>query len=144
MRGRFAGILVSLLLSACAGGCIMIPLPHHERAVNNSRQSVGESAANVMRSPTATRTDVLFWLGEPDLSWDDGRVFVYRWTTSTVTILWAAGGGYQGAGGVDEAPINNFVLFEFDPAGRVKRWEKRKAPWLKTGDDYTRQLWRTW
>jgi hypothetical protein len=142
VRGQSTFIALALLAST--SGCIVIPLPHHERAVEGSRQSVGESAANIMRSTTATRADVLFWLGEPDLTWDNDRVFVYRWTTSTLTILWAAGGGYQAAGGIEESPINNFVFIEFDTSGYVKRWEKRIGPWHKTGDDYTRQIWRTW
>ena len=128
----------------CAGGCIMIPIPHEERAVDGSRKSVATAAPSVLNAPGSTRAQVLLSLGEPDLYWDDARVIVYRWTTSNLAILFAAGGGYAGSAAIEEVPTSRFLLCEFDVEGRVRRWEQRRAPLMDDAPSYARKIWRTW
>ena len=142
MRGWFT--LVTPLLLAATSGCIIIPLPHAKRPIEGSRQDLGESAATVLKRPAATRADVISALGEPDLSWDNDRVFVYRWSVSDLAVLVAAGGGYSGTAGIAECPAHYFVLVEFDKTGRVRRWEQRKGPWYMAAEQYTKEVWRTW
>jgi hypothetical protein len=102
------------------------------------------AAAKVMALEIPTRADVVHELGDPDASVDFGRVFIYRWTSTKMAVLLAAGAGYSGAATIEDWPINNFILFEFDAAGRVKRWERRKAPTGVSGEDYLLRLCRDW
>jgi hypothetical protein len=87
---------------------------------------------------------VLLKLGEPDYDWHDGRTLVYGWTTTKMTYLVAAGGGYSGAAGAFDSPINYALLIEFDPANRITRWETRKAPFGVSGKKFIEQLQVSW
>ena len=143
MRTLTLGCVGALALLAHAG-CIVIPVPRPETRVHDSRRSLHQPAVKLMNAAAVTRADVLLALGEPDLSWDDGRVIVYRWTTTKMTFIVIYGAGYQGDIGAVDSPINHFLYFEFDPAGRVQCWEHRVAPFNIHGDEYTRRIWRNW
>ena len=138
----FASLSLLLLpLALGGGGGCVLPIPRPETRVASSRRAPQSEKILAVGVP---REQVLLALGEPDHDWDHDRVLIYGWTTTKLTCLWAAAYGYEGSGGVVDFPINYLLLIEFDPAGRVKRWETRKAAWRQSGDELLAQLETQW
>ena len=131
-------ILPRALILIVATGCVL-PIPRPETRVAESRRPL-QSDANSFLAAGVARDDVLLKLGEPDYIWNDGRTLIYAWTTTKLTLLVAASGGYQGAAGALDAPINYALRIDFDPEGRVQRWETRKAPWGVDGTTFIDRL----
>ena len=137
-------LLPSLLIVLGTGwlitGCIVAPIPHPKGATAMSRAPVGNEKTASFRPAVTTREDVVLALGEPDFSWDGDRVLCYGWSTSMVNWVFVtcfASANY-------EQPENYFLLIEFDGAGRLKRFERAKAPGGKSGETYLRELRGRW
>ena len=121
-------------------GCIVAPIPHPEGPTRMSRSPIGHEKTSSFHPSVTTRADVVLELGEPDFSWDGDRVLCYGWSTSKVNWIVLT----CGAGTNYEQPVNYFLLLEFDGAGRLNRFERRKAPGGKSGDAYARELCGQW
>jgi hypothetical protein len=135
---------VVFMIAAVPAGCVVVPVPHEEGPVAGSRRVIDEADTGGMRPGVTRREEVLLRLGEPDMRWREDRVLVYRWTTSNLLLLMAAGGGYQAAVGAIDSPISYFLLAEFDERHTLRRFETKTAPPFVAGDAYAERLYREW
>src|SRR6185295_18634675 len=95
--------LFCLALAPFLGGCIIIPLPHAERSVPDSRQVITTQQSQFIRPGSTMREDVLLQLGEPRWRMRQDQLIAYEWTTSSVRVFVVIFvGPLPGAGGEKE------------------------------------------
>ena len=136
MRAR---IVILLLASALLqSGCIILPVPTAERKVLEGKPVAPEQLA-FLSSGATTKEQVVDRLGEPDVIWEEARVYAYNWVMRSGVLFWAVGGGYTGAAGMEDIPSNHVLLIQFDRSGRVRRHESVVRSPLKSYGDFLKE-----
>ena len=128
------------LLSACftLTGCIMLPVPTPENKVLLG-QPVTDNQLAFLTPGVSTQSEVIEHFGNPNIIWEDEKLFAYHWDMRQGIVFWIAGGGYQGAAGMEEIPKHYLLLFQFDEQGRVHRYEKVVRPMTQPYADYLKE-----
>ncbi len=75
MNPRLFLFLLSLLVLALAS-CVMLPVPTRESKVLAGKPVTDEQLSFLKQQVTTTQ-EVVERLGNPNIIWEDGRVFVY-------------------------------------------------------------------
>jgi hypothetical protein len=106
-------------------GCIMLPIPS-EKVIAGHQMTNKE--LNFIRPGITTKEEVVERLDDPDMIWQEERIFAYNWQTTWGVLLWvvAAGYGYGDYGAEDIGQKNYVLLIRFDPNDRVERFEATK------------------
>jgi outer membrane protein assembly factor BamE (lipoprotein component of BamABCDE complex) len=122
-------ILIAALLWATLtlGGCVAVPVPTKEDKVLSGRPVTEEQIAFLTPKVT-TKQEVIEQLGNPNIIWEDARVFVYNWEMRQGVLFWAAGATYSGAVGAKDIPKYYLLLIQFDDQERVLRFERTVRP----------------
>jgi hypothetical protein len=110
--------LICCALLLLLQGCIYIPTPQH--ALLEGRGMIEPEDTLGLQVGATTLEDILLQFGEPDVTINRQKIFVYRWTR--IQGYFAVGGaGYSGYAG----PIGKttLLMFEFDSQNLLKRFE---------------------
>lgn len=133
MRQRLV-ILFLLVTLLSAGGCLMLPIPTAEDKVLAGTPVKPEQLA-FLKAGTTTQQEVMQQLGQPNIIWEDARVYVYHWDMRKGILFWAVGGASQGAMGggygMTDIPKHYMLLLQFDDASRLMRFEKTLRPMMQ-------------
>jgi len=100
-------------------GCIMLPIPTGEDKVLAGDQIANEEL-NFIRSGITTKEEVVERLDDPDVIWQEERIFAYNWQMRWGLLLVLAPGGAYGA---PDIATKYVLLIRFDPNDRVERFE---------------------
>lgn len=114
----------ALLLQA---GCLLLPIPTSEDKVLAGTPVTEEQLAFLAPGVT-TKSEVVDRLGEPDVIWEEARLFAYEWTVRQGILIWAVGAGYTGHAGATDLPKRYMLLVQFDERDRVQRFERAAWP----------------
>lgn len=110
-------------LSLTLGGCLAIPVPTSGKKVLSGRPVDDEQLAFLTPAVT-TRREVIERLGNPNILWEDARVFAYSWEVRQGAVYWVAYGGF----GREDLPEHHLLLIQFDEHGRLSRFERTIRP----------------
>jgi len=105
----------------------MLPIPTGENKVLAGTPVTAEQLAFLERGPTSQNT-VLQQLGNPNVIWEDEKLFVYFWDVRQGVLFWAV---YASGAGMTDIPKHYLLLIQFDDEERVKRFERTTRPPLK-------------
>src|SRR4051812_46726964 len=116
--------LIPLLLPAVSavGGCFL-PVPTSGDKVLAGRQIKPEQLAFLTPAVTP-EADVIARLGNPDIIWQDARVFGWHWEMRDWKIIVA----YRDVYGEVDIATRHCLLIQFDKHGRVRRFETMTRP----------------
>jgi len=131
---RVVLICVLLLFTSC----VMIPIPTTETKVL-AGTPVTEEHLGFLTPKITTKRDVIDRLGNPNIIWEDLRVFVYNWEVRQGILLWAAGGHYAAVGGIEDIPKHYLLLIQFDEHDRLHRFERTVRPLLQSYADFLKE-----
>lgn len=136
------GMRVTVVFLVCAlisqAGCVMLPIPTAERKVLAGTPVAEEQLAFIVPN-TTTRSEVVARLGNPDVVWEEARLFVYNWEMRQGILVWAVGAYYSGAAGVADIPKHYMLLIQFDDQDRVQRFERAVRPARETYGDFLKE-----
>lgn len=136
------GIRVTVVFLVCAlisqAGCVMLPIPTAERKVLAGTPVAEEQLAFIVPN-TTTRSEVVARLGNPDVVWEEARLFAYNWEMRQGILVWAVGAYYSGAAGVADIPKHYMLLIQFDDQDRVQRFERAVRPARETYGDFLKE-----
>lgn len=121
---------VTLLILALSA-CIMLPIPTYDIKVLSGKP-VTDEQLSFLKPLTTTKQDVIEKIGNPDIIWEDARIFVYPWDMRQGILFWATGGGYTGAAGALDIPKHHVLLIQFDEQDIVQRFEHAIRPLHKS------------
>ena len=113
---RFLFIMVIPLLFI--QGCIL-PIPTGEDKVLAGDQIANEEL-NFIRPGITTKEEVVERLHNPDVIWEEERIFAYNWQMRWGVLFWSAG---PFTGGAEDMSTKYVLLIRFDPIDRVERFE---------------------
>lgn len=113
-------LLAAILPIAWLPGCLAVPLS--EPKVLAGAEVMPEQLEFLVPGVT-TRVEVIERLGQPDIEWEDARVFSFDWDMRWGVMIWAVGGYTVGYVGITEIPVHHLLLIEFDEDWRVCRFE---------------------
>ena len=130
-------LLVLYGLALLQAGC-MLPVPLSENKVLAGK-SISEYRLSFLQSKSATRQDVEERIGKPDILWEDERVYVYDWDMRQGVLLYAMGGGYSGAAGLQEIPRHHLLIIRFDEQDRVADFARTTRPMLQPYANFLRE-----
>jgi len=122
-------ILVLLISALFAQGCVPIPIPTGEDEVLFGRQ-VTEQQLAFIRPGVTSKSEIIEHLGEPNVFWEDERIFAYNWA-----MRWRVAGNVVYLFPFPPHIGTHYVLLiRFDPSDRVERFEITKPrSWLPGG-----------
>lgn len=136
------GMRVTVVFVVCAlisqAGCVWLPIPTAERKVLAGKPVAEEQLAFIVPN-TTTRSEVVARLGNPDVIWEDARLFAYNWEMRQGILVWAVGAYYSGAAGVADIPRHYMLLIQFDDQDRVQRFERAVRPARETYGDFLKE-----
>jgi outer membrane protein assembly factor BamE (lipoprotein component of BamABCDE complex) len=133
LAGR--GLVIFALLAAL-GGCM--PVPYVIPALGytpDSRHNLGERVPPFIIQGETSREDVLFTLGDPDETIDDGHVFIYlsayrRGGMGTMVLIYQA---HDIPAFNSQRTLFHRLTVEFDAAGRVSSAsEETNTCWMES------------
>jgi outer membrane protein assembly factor BamE (lipoprotein component of BamABCDE complex) len=127
-----ASLCCALVLQA---GCVLLPIPMQERKVL-AGTPVSEEQLLFLSPGVTTKSEVIDRLGDPDVIWEEARVFAYDWVMRQGILIWAIGGGYSGVAGATDLPKRYVLLIRFDDEDRVQRFERAVRPSNKGYGDF--------
>lgn len=133
-----AFVLVLLCAMIPLQGCIVLPIPTQENKVLAGKPVTPDQLA-FLKPGITTKTEVMNRLGSPGTIWEDARLYAYEWTMRQGILVWAIGGGYTGAAGVENLEKRYMLLIQFDGRDRVRRFEKIVRPAFKTYGDILKE-----
>lgn len=128
-RPAFVAALVAI---AWLSGCLAVPLS--EPKVLEGAEVTPEQL-EFLAAGVTTRDEVVERLGQPDIEWEDARVFSYDWDMRWGVLIWAVGGYSVGYVGITDIPVHHLLLIEFDEDWRVRRFEHVVRDELKPYSD---------
>ena len=118
-------------------GCIMVPVPtKQDRAL--AGKPVTEAQLSFLTPKITTMEEVVERLGNPNIIWEDARVFVYHWDMRQGILFWAVAGQTGGAG-MEDIPKHYLLLIRFDEQSRVVRFTRTARPLLQPLADFLQQ-----
>ena len=129
----FSFFLLSMVLLQVS--CIMVPIPTKENKVLAGTPVTKEQQSFIVPMQT-TREEVVARLGNPDIIWEDARVFVYNWDMRQGMLLWAIGGYGAGAAGLSDIEKHYLLLIQFDEQGKVQRFERTTRPLMQSYSNF--------
>ena len=115
----------------------MLPVPTSENQVLLG-QPVTDNQLDFLTPGVSTQSEIIEHFGNPNIIWEDENLFVYHWDMRQGILFWIAGGGYQGAAGMENISKHYLLLIQFDEQGRVQRYEKGVRPMIQSYADYLR------
>ena len=130
-------LLLLPLITITLFGCV-IPIPNPAGNVIAGKPVTAEQLAFIELEKT-TKEVVLKRLGEPQIIWEDARIFVYEWNVSHGVLIWAVGAGYSGGFGAVDITARQVLIVQFGDTGRVHRFERSTRPALKSYGDFLRE-----
>jgi outer membrane protein assembly factor BamE (lipoprotein component of BamABCDE complex) len=116
-------------------GCIAIPIPTTETKLLAGKPVVNDQISLLIPEITA-KEEVLQIFGNPNVIWEDARIFSYNWDKRQAVLLWAVGGYGGGTGGIADIPKQYHLLIQFDEQGRVQRFERAVRPLTQSYIDF--------
>ncbi|MDD2315836.1 MAG: hypothetical protein RBR01_05265 [Desulfobacterales bacterium] len=133
--GTFSFFFLSVML--LMEGCIMVPVPtKQDRAL--AGKPVTEAQLSFLTPKITTMEEVVERLGNPNIIWEDARVFVYHWDMRQGILFWAVAGQTAGAG-MEDIPKHYLLLIRFDEQSRVVRFTRTARPLLQPLADFLQQ-----
>jgi hypothetical protein len=105
----------------------MLPIPITEGKVLAGKPVTEEQLSFIVANIT-TRQDVIEKLGNPNVIWEDHRVFAYNWDMRQGILFWAVGAYYSGGAGMTDIPKHYLLLIQFDEQDLVQRFERTVRP----------------
>jgi hypothetical protein len=124
-RRTFINFLLSAML--LLEGCVMVPVPTFNDKVLTGKPVTDEQLSFLAPNVT-TMDDVIAGLGNPDIIWEDARVFVYIWDMRQGILFWATGAYYTGAAGMKDIAKHYLLLIQFDEQHKVLRYDRATRP----------------
>jgi outer membrane protein assembly factor BamE (lipoprotein component of BamABCDE complex) len=124
-----------LCLMLLIESCVMVPVPTKEDKVLAGNQ-VTDEQLSFLTAKITTKQEVIERLGNPNIIWEDVRVFVYKWDMRQGILFWAAGAHYQGAVGMNDIAKHYLLLIQFDEQGRILRFARMTRPLLEPYADF--------
>lgn len=115
----------------------MLPIPTKDKVLAGT--PVTSAQLDFLIPGVTTEQEVVRQLGRPNVIWQDARVYVYEWTMRKGVLIWAVGGGYSGAAGVENIEQRQMLLIQFDAKDSVKRFEKVTRPAFTPYGDFLKQ-----
>ena len=133
--GTFSFFFLSVML--LMEGCIMVPVPtKQDRAL--AGKPLTEAQLSFLTPKITTMEEVVERLGNPNIIWEDARVFVYHWDMRQGILFWAVAGQTAGAG-MEDIPKHYLLLIRFDEQSRVVRFTRTARPLLQPLADFLQQ-----
>ncbi len=115
----------------------MVPVPtKQDRAL--AGKPVTEAQLSFLTPKITTMEEVVERLGNPNIIWEDARVFVYHWDMRQGILFWAVAGQTAGAG-MEDIPKHYLLLIRFDEQSRVVRFTRTARPLLQPLADFLQQ-----
>jgi hypothetical protein len=111
--------------------CVKVPIPTKENKVLTGIPVTKEQQSFLVPMLT-TREEVIARLGNPNIIWEDARVFVYNWDMRQGILLWAIGGYGAGAAGLSDIEKHYLLLIQFDEQGKVQRFDRTTRPLMQS------------
>ena len=121
----FLFLLFSLVLSLVS--CVVFPIPTRESKVLAGKPVTDEQLSFLKQQITTTR-EVIEHLGNPNIIWEDARIFVYSWDMRQGILFWAAGAYYTGGAGMKDIPKRYLLIVRFDEEDRVVDFTRTTRP----------------
>ncbi len=112
-------------------GCIVVPIPTGETNVLHGRP-VEASQLELLTIGSTTSVEIVAHFGQPQVIWEDARIWAYDWDMQSGVLYWAVGAYYTGAAGITPLSTSHFFLVEFDEADRVRRFSCGVRPGLQS------------
>jgi outer membrane protein assembly factor BamE (lipoprotein component of BamABCDE complex) len=125
-------------LALALSSCIAVPIPTSETKVLTGTPVTDEQLAFLTVNVT-TMQQVVEALGSPNVIWEDARVFAYNWEMRQGILLWAAGAYVTGGAGAKDIQKHYMLLIQFDPQGRVQRFERTHRPLTQSYPNFLRR-----
>lgn len=116
----FAGVCLAMVTVPWQG-CVIIPIPAPEHGLLHGHGAIAEAETNVLEVGKTTREEILLQFGEPQISFNEDRMFLYTWEVIRGYVL--VGVAYL-FGGVGVIPKDYLVFLEFDEYSKLKRIER--------------------
>lgn len=141
-EGWSIDLWVIVLLLFCAliaqAGCILLPIPTKESKLLAGKPVTEEQLAFIAPDITS-KSEVVARLGNPDVIWEEARLFAYNWEMRQGVLVWAVGAYYSGAAGVTDIPKHYILLIQFDDQDRVQRFERAVRPPHKSYGNFLKE-----
>ncbi len=138
MRSLIVAILLFAVLALT--GCIILPIPTSESKLLAGKQ-VTEDQFSFLIPNVTTKDEVIQELGNPNVIWEDARIFSYNWEKRQGILFWAVGGYGGGAGGMTDIPKRYHLLIQFDEQDRVQHFERSVRALTQSYADFLKE-WR--
>lgn len=119
-------------------GCVLLPIPVEEQKILAGKPVTEEKLAFLTISATR-KNEVMTRLGNPDVIWEEARLFAYNWDMRQGILLWAVGAHYSGAAGMSDIPKHYMLIIQFDDQDRVQRFERAVRPPYKSYGDFLKE-----
>lgn len=119
-------------------GCVMVPIPTKENKVLAGKPVSEEQLAFLIPKIT-TKQEVIARLGNPNVIWEDARVFVYNWEMRQGILFWAVGAYYSGGAGLKDIPKHYLLLIQFDEQDHIQRFERAVRPLTQSYIDFLQE-----
>ncbi len=126
-------------ISLVLAGCVLLPIPLPENKVLAGKP-VTEEQLSFLSSKDTTMQQVIDRLGNPNVIWEDTRIFVYHWEMRQGILFWAVGAYYSGAMGMMEIPKHYLLLIQFNEQDRIVRFDRVVRPLTQSYSDFL-QAW---
>lgn len=131
-------ILLLFCLSLWIASCVMVPIPTKENKVLAGKPVSEEQLAFLIPKIT-TKQEVIARLGNPNVIWEDARVFVYNWEMRQGILFWAVGAYYSGGAGLKDIPKHYLLLIQFDELDHIQRFERAVRPLTQSYIDFLQE-----
>lgn len=115
--------------------CVILPVPTKESKVLAGKP-VNDEQLSFFKPKITTKKEVIEHLGNPNIIWEDARVFVYSWEIRQGILFWAAGAYYTGAAGMKDIPNHYLLIVRFDKQGRVVDFTRTTRPFFQPYADF--------
>ena len=113
----------------------MLPVPTQENKVL-AGTPVNDEQLSFLEAKITTKEEVIERFGNPNIIWEDARVFVYAWDMRQGILFWAAGAYYTGGAGMKDIPKRYQLIVRFDEQGRVVDCARTTRPLLQSYADF--------
>jgi hypothetical protein len=136
MRIRLA-LTFFLAAMTAQTGCLAVPIPTGEQTP--AGKPVSQEQVAFLTPGVTTKEEVTEHLGSPSMIWEEARLFSYDWAVRRGVLVWVAGGGYSGAGGIADISEHRSLLIQFDEHYRVRRFGSAVRPGYQSYGDFLRE-----
>jgi hypothetical protein len=117
---RISHFVFCFIAGLFAASCVVVPIPTKQRIQSPTAVKGKPVDVSYIKPGATTRQEVLDKLAWADAGLDRERLFLARWGSSHLIVLWAVGGGYSAAGGAPTIWNRRNLLVEFDAKGVVE------------------------